>query len=348
MQSNSNTTPLINSAHSESKSFKFLIIRFSSIGDIVLTTPVMRCLKKKFPNCNIHYITKKHYANILQSNPYIDKVIEYDGDWDIMMRELKSNNYNYIIDLHKNARSLRVKSALKVKSFSFEKLNLQKWLLTTTKINIMPNVHIVDRYLETLHEFHISNDGKGLDYFIPQLDEVKQSDVPASHLFGYIGVAIGAAHNTKKLPVEKLKELCTKLNYPIILLGGKEDRKNGDAIATVDSVRIYNACGKFNINESADLVRKAKLIITHDTGLMHIAAAFKKPIISIWGNTVPAFGMMPYYGNISVANAKFEVAKLSCRPCTKIGYDACPKRHFKCMKQQNIDAIVATALEMFK
>jgi ADP-heptose:LPS heptosyltransferase len=348
MQQNSTIAPLTQHTHSESKTFKFLIVRFSSIGDIVLTTPVMRCLKQKFPDCKIHYVTKKEHASILHSNPYIDKVIEYSSDWDIMMRELKSNNYNYIIDLHKNARTLRLKNALNIKTFAFNKLNIQKWLLTAVKVNMMPNVHIVDRYMETLHKFHISNDGKGLDYFIPAMDEVKQNDLPASHLFGYIGLVIGAAHNTKKLPVEQLKELCTKLNYPIILLGGKEDRSIGEAIATVDNVRIYNSCGKFNLNESADLVRKAKLIITHDTGLMHIAAAFKKPIISIWGNTVPAFGMTPYYGNITVANAKFEVEKLSCRPCTKIGYNACPKKHFKCMKQQNIDAIVATAMQMFK
>lgn len=328
-------------------SIRFLIVRFSSIGDIVLTTPVVRCLKQQIPNCIIHYVTKKEYAVILQNNPNIDKVFEYEGDWDIMMKQLKSIEYNYIIDLHNNVRTLRLKKQLNnIPAFSVNKLNIQKWLLTSLKINVMPSVHIVDRYMETLKKLNIVNDGKGLDYFIPQLDEVKQSDIPASHLFGYIGVVIGAAHNTKKLPTEKLKELCTKLNYPIILLGGKEDRKAGEEIAAIDENRIYNSCGKFSLNESADLVKKAKLIITHDTGLMHIAAAFKKPILSIWGNTVTHFGMTPYYGNIQVANAVFEVNNLRCRPCTKIGFDKCPKKHFKCMQLQNIDAIVDTANRM--
>jgi heptosyltransferase-2 len=210
----------------------------------------------------------------------------------------------------------------------------------------MPKVHIVDRYLATLEKLNVHNDGKGLDFFIPEADEVKQSDLPLSHVFGYIGLVIGAAHNTKKLPVKKLKELCSKIHYPIVLLGGKEDRAIGEEIAEVDRGHVYNSCGKFSLNESADIVRKSKLIITHDTGLMHIAAAFKKPIISIWGNTVPAFGMTPYYGTVQMPNAIFEVNGLRCRPCSKIGHNSCPKKHFKCMNLQNIDAIVASVEAM--
>jgi heptosyltransferase-2 len=147
---------------------------------------------------------------------------------------------------------------------------------------------------------------------------------------------IGAAHNTKKLPIYKLKELCSKINHPVILLGGKEDYSNAVKISSVDPVKIYNACGKFNLAESADLVRRAKLIISHDTGLMHIAAAFKKDIISVWGNTVPSFGMYPYQTMYEI----FDVKKLWCRPCSKIGYDKCPLAHFKCMEKISIDDIV--------
>lgn len=327
---------------------RFLIVRFSSIGDIVLTTPVIRCLKQQVPGCTIHFVTKSQYATIVYNNPNVDKVIELNDNWDEMIKTLKQENYDYVIDLHHNLRTLRLKKALGVKAFSFNKLNIQKWLLTAAKINAMPNIHIVDRYMATVKSLGVQNDGKGLDYFIPELDEVSQSDIPSSHLFGYIGLVIGAAHNTKKMPVEKLQEFCSKLNYPIILLGGKEDKFIGDAIVATNPGHVYNSCGKFRLNESADLVRKAKLIITHDTGLMHIAAAFKKSIISIWGNTVPAFGMTPYYGNIQVANAIFQINNLNCRPCTKIGYDACPKKHFKCMQQQNIDSIIDTANRMLR
>lgn len=326
---------------------KFLIIRFSSIGDIVLTTPVIRCLKQQVKDATVHFLTKKNYCGLVETNPYVDKVIVLNESWELMIHLLQNEDYDYIIDLHHNLRTWKVKHALHgVKSFSFNKLNIQKWLLTALKINRLPDVHIVDRYLQTIKSFGVVNDGKGLDYFIPQKDFIKTNDIPSSHLFGFIAVVIGAALNTKKLPVSKLKELCAQINFPIILLGGKEDKTIGDEIAAVNSIRIYNSCGKYNLNESADLVRKAKLIITHDTGLMHIAAAFKKKIISVWGNTIPEFGMSEYYGDATISNFKFQISNLSCRPCSKIGYQKCPKKHFKCMELQDVEVMAAKAIEL--
>jgi ADP-heptose:LPS heptosyltransferase len=327
---------------------KFLIIRFSSIGDIVLTTPVVRCLKKQLQDAEVHFLTKQSFGTIVENNPYIDKVHLLDHSWETVVHELKQENYDYIIDLHHNLRTLRLKKDLGIKSFPFNKLNIQKWIYTNLKWNMMPDLHIVDRYMKTVESFGVTNDGEGLDYFIPAKDEVKQKDIPVSHHLGYIGLVIGAAHNTKKLSVEKIKELCSKLDHPIILLGGKEDNENAKQIASVDPIKIYNSCGKFNLNESADLVKKSKLIITHDTGLMHIATAFKKKIISVWGNTVPEFGMYPYYGNAQAKNFQFEIIGLRCRPCSKIGYAKCPRGHFKCMKQISMDAVAETARQFLK
>lgn len=320
---------------------KFLIIRFSSIGDIVLTTPVIRCLKQQVEGAEVHYITKNNFRGIIESNPYIDKIHLLDNNLETVIKDLKQENFDYVIDLHHNLRTLKVKRALKkVPSFSFNKLNIEKWLYTALKINILPNLHIVDRYLDTVKSFGVRNDGRGLDYFIPEKDVVPDNHIPTAQSLGYIGIVIGAALNTKKLPVHKLKELCEKINHPVILLGGPEDKTTGDEIASIDPVKIYNSCGKFNLNESADLVRRAKLIITHDTGLMHIAAAFKKPVISIWGNTVPSFGMGPYYGKTMIANGLYQINGLWCRPCSKIGYSKCPLGHFKCMEKHDIAEIV--------
>ncbi len=313
---------------------KFLIIRFSSIGDIVLTTPVMRCLKKQLPDAEVHFLTKQTFRGMLDSNPYVDKVHVLADSFDLMLHELITEEYDYIIDLHHNLRTLRIKRALrKVKAFSFNKLNIEKFVLTNLKINVLPKKHIVDRNLETVKSFGVTDDGQGLDYFIPEKDVVDNKDLPTSHIHGYIAVVIGAALATKKLPLHKLKELCAAIDHPLILLGGKEDYEDGKAIAGVDDVKIYNACGKFNLNESADLVRRSKLVITHDTGLMHIAAALQKPVISLWGNTVPAFGMYPYYGKYSRQQYDvLEINNLWCRPCSKIGYKKCPRGHFKCME----------------
>lgn len=322
---------------------KFLIIRFSSIGDIVLTTPVIRCLKKQVKDAEVHYLTKDSFSSVVRHNPYIDKLLLLAHSWELMIEELKAEQYDFIIDLHHNTKTLRVKNALKVKAFSFYKLNIPKYIYTALKINLLPNIHIVDRYLDTVKTFGVTNDGDGMDYFIAKDEEIKRNDIPASHWAGYIGAVIGAAHGTKRWPVHKWKEFCSQLDHPVILLGGKEDFNNGEEIAKTDPIKIYNACGKFKLNESADIVKHAKLIITNDTGLMHIAAAFKRPVISLWGNTVPSFGMYPYYGTRFQGSQAFDILqvnKLWCRPCSKIGYEKCPLGHFKCMEKIEVDAVL--------
>ena len=312
---------------------KILIIRFSSIGDIVLTTPVVRCLRKKYPESKLYFLTKAKHAGIVESNPNLDKVIELDDDFADTINILKDERFDYVIDLQNNLRTYRIRQALKGIPFcSFNKLNRQKWIYTTFKINMMPDKHVVDRYMEAVQDLQVTNDGLGLDFFIPEKDKIKESDIPFSHSHGFVAIVTGAAHVTKKLPVSMLTSLCLSIEYPIILLGSKEDYTNGVRIADADKVKIYNACGKFSLNESADILRKAKLVISHDTGLMHIAAAFKKTVFSIWGNTVPSFGMYPYCTSYKV----FQVNKLRCRPCSKIGFEKCPRGHFKCMRNQNI------------
>jgi heptosyltransferase-2 len=320
---------------------KFLLIRFSSIGDIVLTTPVIRCLKKQMPGAEIHFLTKDSFRSVVEHNPYIDKLHVLAHSWELMIHELKEENYDYIIDLHHNVKTLRVKKALNIKSFSFHKLNVEKYIYTSIKLNILPKIHIVDRYLATLKSFGVKNDDAGLDYFISQEEETTKKDIPASHYAGYIACVIGAAHSTKRWPVHKWKEFARKMDHPIVLLGGKEDAANGNEIASVDDVKIYNACGKFSLNESADLVKKSKLVVSNDTGLMHVAAAFKKPVISLWGNTVPSFGMYPYYGEAPIPNSILQTPKLWCRPCSKIGYGKCPLGHFKCMEKIEVDDVIA-------
>jgi lipopolysaccharide heptosyltransferase II len=316
---------------------KILIIRFSSIGDIVLTTPVIRCLKKQFPDCEIHYLTKKSFKGILENNPYITKVHNFEKKIQEVRAQLKKEQFDFVVDLHNNLRSLQVKNFLNKPSSSFSKLNFQKFILVKFKINKMPAIHIVDRYMKAVAPLGVKNDNEGLDYFIPEKEEVNISTLPLAHQNGYTGFVIGAKHFTKQLPVEKIIEICKKINSPIVLLGGKEDDVRAKEIEKAIGAFIYNACGKYNLNQSASLVKQARKIITHDTGLMHIAAAFKKDIVSVWGNTVPAFGFTPYMpGEHSTI---VEVKNLPCRPCSKIGYNKCPKGHFKCMMDIDVNLI---------
>jgi ADP-heptose:LPS heptosyltransferase len=326
---------------------KILILRFSSIGDIVLTTPVVRALKVQLEEAQVHYCTKPAFKTMLENNSYVDKVLILDGSLGELIRQIKAEKYDYIIDLHNNLRTRIIKWRTGVNSYSFNKLNWEKWLLVNFKINLLPNVHIVDRYMETVAPLGVKTDALGLDYFIPEKDEMPLDWLPESHRSEFVVYAIGGQHETKKLPFKRMVELCDKINKPIVLLGGKEDAETGDKLVQFfeqhegsasyeEGLRdmgkkavIFNACGKCNLNQSASLTRQAKYVFTHDTGMMHIAAALKKPVFSIWGNTVPEFGMYPYRTQFTVLEKK----GLSCRPCSKIGHGTCPKAHFDCMNK---------------
>lgn len=317
---------------------KILVIRFSSIGDIVLTTPVVRCLKNQVENAEIHFVTKQKFASILSSNPNISKVHVFTDNLTNVIDELKKENFDYIVDLHHNFRSGRIKRKLKIQSYSFNKLNWQKFLLIRLKINRLPGKHIVDRYLETIKSIGVTNDGKGLDFFISEKDEFPLKDLPAPFQKGYVAFVIAGTYNTKKLPADKVIEICQNIDFPVILLGGKKEYEDGELVLSQSKGNVLNYAGKISLNQSASLVKNSTLVLTNDTGLMHIASAFHKKILSFWGNTVPDFGMVPYQPG---QNSRIlQVSNLKCRPCSKLGYQKCPKKHFKCMREMNtVEAI---------
>jgi ADP-heptose:LPS heptosyltransferase len=325
---------------------KILIIRFSSIGDIVLASPVFRCLKKQLPDAEVHFLTKSSYKIVTAANPYIDKFFYYDDNIEELLLRLKAENYDHVIDLHNNIRSNKIKRSLKKDAHTIDKLTYQKFLLTQLNIDVMPGRHITQRSLDAVLPLGVKDDGGGLDYFIAKQYEVKPDDIPTGHLAGYFVIVIGATYFTKRFPVHKIIELCNKINHPIILLGGKEDTANGDIISQNNQLKIYNACGKFNISESADIIKKAKLVISNDTGMQYIACALKRPVIALWGSTTPDLDVEPYYGSNFLSNQQkpiYEnvVLNLKCQPCSKYGLNKCPLDHFNCMEKINVDQLVA-------
>ncbi|MVN78199.1 glycosyl transferase [Hymenobacter sp. HMF4947] len=315
---------------------KILVLRFSSIGDIVLTTPVVRQLKTQLPGAQVHFATKPAYRSLLEANPYVDKLHLLAGSLGELVRELRAERFDFIVDLHNNLRTRLIRLQLPgVLGQAFDKLNWQKYLLVRFKINRLPPVHIVDRYRAAAAPLGIRDDGGGLDYFIPLGQEVVVAEAlpPGFRAGQYVAVAIGAQHATKRLPVEKLIELVHNLApRPVVLLGGPGDESTGHVIELAAKGLVFNGCGQFSLHQSASLVRQAQFVVSHDTGLMHIASAFKKEIFSVWGNTVPQFGMYPYRTRFEA----LEVLGLPCRPCSKIGFGKCPQGHFKCMRNQDL------------
>lgn len=295
---------------------KYLVIRFSSIGDIVLTTPVVRCLKEQ-TGTEVHYLSKQQFRGILAPNPHIDKLHLIKEDVAEIIEELKAENFDEIIDLHNNLRSLKVKRALGVKATSFKKHNIAKWLLVNAKINLLPEVHIVDRYMQTVAHLGVKNDGAGLDYYLTAEDALDFKKVlPENFQNGFVAFVIGGQHNGKMCSPKKIVEICKQIKSPVLLLGGPEDAEKGESISREAGDNVYNAAGKFKLGQSAFLLKHARAVITHDTGLMHIAAAFKKKIISLWGGTVPELGMYPY---LPGEGSKILEVKHFMRPSSKLG-----------------------------
>ena len=312
---------------------KILLIRFSSIGDIVLTTPIIRCIKQQLPDVELHVLTKTAYRSIYAANPHINKVYEYRDNLKELIRELREEHYDFVVDLHKNWRSLRVRLALHRPSASFPKLDFRKFLYTKLKIGHMPQVHIVDRYFKAVEKLNVHNDGHGLDFFFNEGDVMHYEDLPETFREGFVAIVIGGQHATKILPEDKVVEVIEMLDDPVILVGGPEDAACGERIKDKVGSYVGNSCGTLTVGQSASLLQLADAVITNDTGMMHIAAALRKPIVSVWGNTVPEFGMYPYLPQGMEPAAIVENRNLKCRPCDKLGYAKCPKGHFKCMRE---------------
>ena len=313
---------------------KVLVIRFSSIGDIVLTTPVVKELFDK--GYEVHYLTKKSFKTVLEHNPYISTLFTIDSKIEEVVAAIKLHRYEFVIDLHRNLRTRKLSTYLRATYHRFDKINARKWLAVNfKKISVLPDIHIVDRYLDTL-PFEVDHRSRKLDYHISDEDHIDLG------LKKYIVLVIGAKHATKQIPDDIAKQIIENVTIPVVLIGGPDEVNKSKSLELSSSV--VNAVGKYSINQSASIIQQASVVITADTGMMHIAAAMERPIVSIWGNTIPEFGMYPYLPQDMYS--VHQVEELGCRPCSKIGYQSCPKGHFKCMKDQNLTDII-TAIDTF-
>ncbi len=306
---------------------KILVIRFSSMGDIIYTTPVVRCLKTQLPDAEVHFLTKPAFKYIYDNNPHLDKLLLLKPTLAETIEEIKAEKYDYLIDLHSNLRTSLIKLRTGIKSSSYKKQRIRKWLSLKFNLKLVPPVHLVERYMKTVKFLGVKNDGKPIDYYIKTEHDLAKL-LPTSHQSGFVAFVIGATHFTKRMPNEKIINICREINSPILLLGGNDVKENGNIITNAIGSNIYNACGITSLDESVYLVSKAKRVLGFDTGLTHIAEAFDVPIASIWGGTVPELlGVQPYMVN----DAEVIGINLPCRPCSKFGLEKCPLGHFKCM-----------------
>lgn len=313
------------------------------MGDVILTSPLLRVLKNSLPDTSIDFLIRKKFSELVQYNPHINKIIAYDNCKGLreLTEELKKNNYDLIIDLHNNLRSNFVKLKLRKKSFTINKRIFKRFLLINFKINFLYNyIPVPEKYIEAVRDLNINNDQNGLEIFFPEemktnlKEKLKNQSIPQNRLI--VGVAPSAKHNTKRWPAHKFEELLVKLvkelNAFVLAFGGEEEEDYiEDIVQTVNQNTgnnfAMNLAGKLSILENAAAMDICKVIVTNDTGLMHLAAARKRKVVAIFGPTVKEFGFFPY----GTENIVIENNNLNCRPCTHIGRDRCPKKHFRCM-----------------
>ena len=297
-----------------------LVIRFSSIGDILLTTPVVRAIQIQL-NAQVDFITKQRYRELLELNPHIRSVYDLEN---LDITELKKANYRCIVDLHNNTRSLSVRQKLNTKSYYVSRDIINKWLFRLARIDRYGKQHMVEKFLNVVQPLGITNDNRGLEFHLNPSLPIRASYKERKT----IAISLGGTYITKRIPYSLIQPLFGLRKEKFVLLGGEDVE-----LPEVNHPNVTNLVGSTSLMESAVEIAQADVVLTGDTGMMHIAAALQKPIIVIWGSTDKRFGFYPYYGNESkVKYRSIENESLACRPCSKYGRNKCPKKHMNCLK----------------
>ncbi|MEX0736950.1 MAG: lipopolysaccharide heptosyltransferase II [Bacteroidota bacterium] len=342
-------------------SLKTLIIRFSSIGDIILASPLLRVLRTKFPQGQIDFVTRKEYAELVRNNHNLNLTYEFDASTGFdglraLKKRIKQERYDLVIDIHDSLRSKYLRSILGTKHIAvINKRIIERSMLVKFRKNIYKDqVPVADRYIEPVRKFGVENDGKGLELPIP--DDVlfrvsgKIASLRLDRFEKTIGLCPGARHGTKRWPRERFAELAIRFvrefDGKVLMFGGGEDKDICSFLA--DSVqeeagkeRSTDFGGGLSLLETAAAMEYCDVIVTNDTGLMHMATAMRKRVVAVFGSTVQEFGFFPYASGATV----IEQAGLDCRPCSHIGLPGCPEGHFRCMMDSTVEQVYEGMLQ---
>lgn len=323
---------------------KVLVMRLSSIGDVLLTTPVVRCLKRQLEGVELHYLTRGVNGEFLKYNPYIDRLILLGESMDDTIECLRSEKYDYIIDLHNNHRTRHIRTALGVKHSVYRKENGRKFLYVITKVDVMSGKSVVDRYMKAVEPLGVHPDKGGLEIFLSPELEGGHLPEPLDKLVDepFVALACGGQHATKRLPIDKIGLLCSSLPMRVLLLGDASDSRRIEESGVEFGPNVTNLCGKTSLQVSAAIVRRAAAVVTSDSSMLHIAAAYARPVVTIWGATSPSFGFAAYRTN----SVDCEVKGLWCRPCSRMGGERCIRGNYKCMNGQDWNKIADTVKQL--
>lgn len=331
---------------------KILILRTGSAGDVLLITPLLRAIKGQMARVELFVLTSPAGIEFLRQNPYPDRVFPAFRE---LPERVRKGGFDFIFDLDNTLFSRRITMRLRGEVLRLEGNLLKQWISRILRTDPAPTVHLSDQYLALAEPLAVTPDGVGLDCFIRPENEVPVEWLPEGFAKNYVAFCIGVPYATRRLPVSRMIELCDRINKPVILLGDKADFEIGEEIATFFERRrdsrdleeglrelnkkttVFNACGKFNFQQQASVVRQAGYVFSFDNDFIPIASAFGKTLFTIWGNTALSSGRYPYQTRFTV----LENNKLWCRPCSSKGYSRCPLGHFRCMNDLLLDFYLA-------
>lgn len=306
-----------------------------------MTSPVIRCVKEQLKS-DVHFLTKTKYKTLLEYNIHLDKLYHFEKEWEDVKEELIAEEYSLVIDLHKTVRSIRLRSIFSCPVISFNKATIEKWMFLNLRINKLPDNHLIDQFFKGLKDIKVLNDGKGMELFVDVDTENRMMRILENHNIrnSYTVIVVGGAHLTKQIPMELAIDYINKTTEPIVLVGGPEEIEKSKKIVEFSNRFINNMVGHYSLLESAILVRESNLVITGDTGMMHMAASYNKKIVAIYGSTSPVFGMYPYLTDTEKKPLYMLNDHLSCWPCSKSGRSKCPKEHMNCLRDWKGNDIV--------
>ena len=306
---------------------KLLIIRLSSIGDVILTTPVLAAIKKKYPDARIDFVVMEPFKDAISGNPHIDNLILFDktkyqgiGGIYRFAQTLKGIHYDLIIDLHAKIRSRLIALFITGKVLRYKKRALWKSLLVPLRLaRYHVDDTIVRNYFRPLEKIHVYFTREDLSF-----DFTAQNSVKVKPYQGAVIMAPGAANPTKQWPASHFADLGKMLDDPIVLIGGKDEYQICQEICDAVGDRCHNLAGQLSLKESGALIATAKFIVCNDSGPFHMARGTQTKAYVIFGPTDP---------NMFSYNEKTVLiyAGLDCAPCSLHGDKECPQGHFNCM-----------------
>jgi heptosyltransferase-2 len=331
---------------SETNSPDVLVVRFSAIGDILLLTPLLRAIRARHPGARVAVLTKERYAPLLSHNPHVSEVLGVTPDEGIMAiaERVRSVRYTHLLDLHGNLRSHALRRLAPGPWRSYAKRGLERAVLITTKRDrYRDHVPVAERYFEAAKELEIEPDGGPPDFFIAEEADCRAAERLVALGLGrdrpVVAIAPGAAHATKRWPVEYWVELIgriTPTGADVAVLGGPDDAEAGDEIARRAGDHAGSLAGALGLQETGAVIRRAEVLISGDTGVMHMATGVGTPVVALFGPTVRQFGFFPYRSPAQVVELD-----LPCRPCSAHGDRRCPLGHHHCMRRMLPDLVYA-------